>query len=197
MALGTLWTFDGEQARLAASRNMLPATVELLRRQAESGNHPMVQRVIAGDHLFQFDLAESEAYRSGEIAAAAAAVASGVRTIIWVALLKDGTAVGAFVISRQEVRPFTEKQIALLQNFAAQAVIAMENARLLGELRERTQRSRRIARIPDRDQRRAAGHQPLDLRPAAGARHAGARPPRGCAMPISGRYPPRGRCLSR
>jgi two-component system, NtrC family, sensor kinase len=133
---GILWTFDGERARLAASRNMSSEIVGLLRQQGESGTHPLVQRVIAGDHLFQFDLAEHDAYRSRQIEAAADIVASGVRTIIWVALVKDGSAVGAFVISRQEVRPFTDTQIALLQNFATQAVIAMENARLLTETRE-------------------------------------------------------------
>jgi two-component system, NtrC family, sensor kinase len=133
---GILWTIDGKGARLAASRNMPSAIVELLRRQGEAGEHPMVQRVIAGEHLFQFDLTEHDAYRSGEVAAAPHVVEAGVRTIIWVAMVKDGAAVGAFVISRNEIRPFTEKQIALLQNFAAQAVIAMENARLITETRE-------------------------------------------------------------
>src|SRR5215472_8105593 len=133
---GILRTFDGDRARLAASRNVSSEIVELLRQQGESGTHPLVQRVIAGDHLFQFDLAEHDVYRSKKVEAAADIVASGARTIIWVALVKDGTALGAFVISRQEVRPFSDKQIALLQNFAAQAVIAMENARLLTETRE-------------------------------------------------------------
>ena len=76
------------------------------------------------------------------------------------------TLIGAFAIYRQEVRPFTDKQIELVKSFADQAVIAIENTRLLNELRE-------IAAAADRHRRCAQGHQPLDLRPADGTRHTG------------------------
>src|SRR6516162_10273754 len=71
---GILWTLGGECARLAGSRGTSPEIVELLRQQGESGNHPLLRRVIRGEHLFQFNLEEHEAFRSGEVSAAGDAV---------------------------------------------------------------------------------------------------------------------------
>ncbi len=85
------------------------------------------------------DAAEAEAYRQRAALAVAGVELGGVRTLVGVPLVKDGRLLGLFHLYRQEVRAFTEKQIALLQSFAAQATIATENARLLGDLRERTE----------------------------------------------------------
>ena len=133
---GVLWTIDGEHGHLAAARGFSAEFIALLRQRGESGTHPALQRIIGGQRLIEFsDVAESELYRSGD-PLAKAAVEAGVRSLIWVALVGEGVVIGTFAIGRSEVGAFSDKQIALLQNFAAPAVIAMENARLLTATRE-------------------------------------------------------------
>jgi GAF domain-containing protein len=140
-AFGLLHTFDGERVELASHRGVSPAFAEFL--SSRTPNPVPAKGLFAelsrGESFIQIDAPDGEAYRAGVPIARALVEIEGGRTLLAVPLRKDKAVLGAFVIYRREVRPFTEKQIALLQNFAAQAVIAMENARLLGELRQRTE----------------------------------------------------------
>jgi len=96
-------------------------------------------RVLQGEHVAQvIDATQEKAYRAHPPYKVLVDI-SGIRSQAAVALRKEDVLFGAIVVYRREVRAYTEKQIALLQNFAAQAVIAMENARLLGKLHQRTE----------------------------------------------------------
>ena len=136
---GVLWTYDGERFRPAAMFGVSAEFVVEMERAGRPGPLTPMGRIAGGERLVQIvDLAADESYRAGEPVPRVAVEIGGFRSLVAVALVKDEALLGAFIVSRREVRAFTDKQIALLQNFAAQAVIAMENARLLGELRERT-----------------------------------------------------------
>ncbi|HWZ69413.1 MAG TPA: GAF domain-containing protein, partial [Stellaceae bacterium] len=138
-ACGTLWSYDSESFRLLTQHDVPPEFDEFLRnvgplRPAEGS---VMRRLVDGERLVQTEDMSVSATPSS-LGMRAALTRAGARTTLWVALRKDDALVGAIYVYRREVRLFSEKQIALLQNFAAQAVIAMENARLLGELRGRT-----------------------------------------------------------
>ena len=131
---GSLQLWDGEKFRGVAMRGFSEEMEEALRLGYDPSDMPC-QRLVEGERVAHcVDLAEVDS----PVAREGGVKLGGVRTILYVALRKDDVLLGQIVAARQEVRPFSEKEIALVENFAAQAVIAMENARLLNELRDRT-----------------------------------------------------------
>jgi two-component system, NtrC family, sensor kinase len=138
-AFGALWTYDGERVHAAAVHGAPPAFEEFLTRAPHAvGPDSAHGRLLRGEPLVHIaDVAQDEAYRSGDPVRRNLVELGGGRTLLAVPLHKDGAFLGDFVIYRQEVRPFSDRQIALLQNFAAQAVIAIDNAQLLEEIRQR------------------------------------------------------------
>ena len=134
---GQLATYDGELFRFVAAHGEAP----FLRQHPTGPLRPTDGvtwlRIVGGAPFVHIDdVADTDLYRSGHETARAIVDIGGGRTLLTVALRKDELLLGTFTVYRQEVRPFSDKHMALVQNFAAQAVIAMENARLLTETRE-------------------------------------------------------------
>jgi len=137
-ALATMLTWDGERLRRVAWRGAAPPEFAATMQEPVAPNpEGPGGRIVSGENIVIIaNLIEDETSR--HVPAMQVLLRYGGRSYVAVALRKDNRLLGMIAIYRLEVRPFTDKEIALLQNFAAQAVIAMENARLLGELRART-----------------------------------------------------------
>jgi GAF domain-containing protein len=162
---GHLWLREGNALRIGATHGAPPAFVDYLRSEQVYNPKPRtgLGELMRTKKIFQLvDVAALPTH--GDKLRQATINLAGARTLVGVPVVKDDNVVGAIVIYRQEVRPFTDKQIALLENFAAQAVIAIENARLLSELRESLQRQTATA-----DVLKVISSSPGELEPVFGA----------------------------
>jgi len=145
---GNLLLYEGGSYRFVATHGAPPAYMEFVRREGpfRVDSRLGLGRLIETKQSYQVADAAAESTHGDKLRQATIELA-GARTILGVPLLKDGEVIGSIIIYRQDVRPFNDKQIALVQNFAAQAVIAIGNTRLLSELRESLDRQTAMSEV--------------------------------------------------
>ena len=146
---GLLSTCDGGQIRTVSTRGVPSAFAEFRKNNPPVyGPETGPARILAGERVVHIvDLKSGDAYRTGDPNRRAVVDLGGARTVLLVPLLKNEFILGFITIYRKEVRPYSDKQIALLQTFADQAVIAIENARLFNETKEALERQTATADI--------------------------------------------------
>jgi signal transduction histidine kinase len=138
---GVISRWDGNALHLVATHNMPQAFIELREQSPYRPlRHSPSGRMLATGMLVHIaDLAADPAYLEGDAPPVAAVEIGGIRTMLAVPLLKDSELMGSLSIGRKEVRPFADEQIEIVQNFATQAIVAIQNAQLLHELRQTLQ----------------------------------------------------------